>query len=56
MDWMYIEEFNSIGECVISERPTHQQITVSGFGVSGVYIVLITTSDNRVIYGKVVVK
>ena len=51
-----IEVFNAVGECVNSFRTNVMPIRVDGFDVSGVYIVRVTTTDHRMIYGKLVVR
>ena len=51
-----VEVFNAVGECVNTIRPTALPIRIDGFDASGVYIVRVTTSENRIEYGKVVVR
>ncbi len=53
---MILEVFKSTGERVKVLYPEELPVYVDGFDASGIYIVRITTTRNKVIYGKVVVK
>ena len=53
---MVVEVYNSLGQSVKTIRPVSMPVRIEGFDAAGVYIVRVTTSDNRVVYGKVIVK
>ena len=53
MDGVVIEVYNSAGERVKYIRPEAIPTKVSGFDSSGVYVVRITTTSGRVVYGKI---
>ena len=56
MEGMVVEVYNSLGQGVKTIRPNTMPVRIDGFDASGVFSVRITTADNRVVYGKVVVR
>ena len=56
-DGLVVELINSVGEVIYaSSNPTQYPIQVSGFDVSGFYVVRVTTGTHKVFHGKVIVK
>ncbi len=55
-DGMVVEVMNIVGQRIISERPTTDDITINGLTQSGVYIVNITTGTGVKYQGKVIVR
>ncbi|MDR1545037.1 MAG: T9SS type A sorting domain-containing protein [Prevotellaceae bacterium] len=51
-----VEIINSVGAIIQVTTPDTYPLMVSGFKVSGMYIVRVTTGTNEVYYGKVLVK
>jgi hypothetical protein len=51
-----VEIINSVGAVIQAATPDAYPLTVSGFEVSGMYIVRVTTGTNGIYYGKVLVK
>ncbi|MFI3297180.1 MAG: fibronectin type III domain-containing protein [bacterium] len=55
-DGMVVEVMNMVGQSIIIERPTTEEIAINGLTQSGVYIVRITTGTGSQYLGKVIVK
>jgi hypothetical protein len=51
-----VEVFNNIGVCVAVLNPTAYPIGIETPGVSGIYLVRITTGTNKLIFGKFMVQ
>ena len=51
-----IELFNSVGVCVKRFTADALPFNIQGFETNGVFLIRITTTTNRVIHGKVIVK